>query len=92
MSFADELEELLPETEGFPTGKGIEVIRGKTLAKTPTWLKAILLIQSRGKEQIRLYGWQKIEGEYKVRQKFNISHGYSADVAEVLMAFYTMNA
>jgi hypothetical protein len=89
MSSAEELIELLPETEGFPTGTGIKVIRGKTLAKTPTWLKAILLVEVRGKPQIRLYGWQNIEGEYKVRQKFNISHGYSADLAEVLMAFYT---
>ena len=89
MSSAEELKELLPETEGFPTGQGIKVLRGKTLTKTPQWLKAIVLTESRGKEQIRLYGWQKIEGEYKVRQKFNISHGYSDKVAEILMAFYT---
>jgi len=92
MSSAEELKELLPETEGFPTGKGIKVIRGKTLTKTPSWLKAILLVENRGKEQVRLYGWQLVDGTYKVRQKFNISHGYSADIAEILMAFYTMNA
>ncbi|MHA2501344.1 MAG: hypothetical protein ACXAE3_00535 [Candidatus Kariarchaeaceae archaeon] len=92
MSFADELKELLPETEGFPTGDGVKLIRGKTLTKTPQWLKAILLVDTGGKEQIRLYGWQLIKGEYKVRQKFNISHGYSAEVAEILMAFYTANA
>lgn len=94
MSSAEELKELMPETEGFPTGKGIRVIRGKTLTKTPTWLKAALLVETGSgknkKKQLRFYGWQKIEGEYKVRQKFNISHGYSAEVAEIVMAFYTM--
>ena len=88
MSITQDLEELLPETEGFPTGDGIKVIRGKTLAKTPQWLKAILLVKVRDKEQLRFYGWQKVKDEYKVRQKFNVSHGYSAEVAEILMAFY----
>ncbi len=82
------IEEMLPETEGFPTGSGIKIIRGKTLAKTGSWLKAVLLVQSGDKKQIRLYGWQKNkEGEYKVRQKFNISKGYSVRLAEILIAF-----
>ena len=40
------LEELLPEgPENFPVGKGVTVLRGKTLAKTGQWLKAILLTE-----------------------------------------------
>lgn len=92
MSAEKELEKLLPETDpkAFPTGTGIKVIRGKVLAKTPTWLKAIVLVESQGKKQLRFYGWQKKNEEYKVRQKFNVSHGYSADIAEIMMAFYSM--
>ena len=63
MSSEDELIEMLPETEGFPTGDGIKVIRGKTLTKTPKWLKAILLIETRGKSQIRLYGYRTFTTE-----------------------------
>ena len=40
MKSTSNLEELLPQTEGFPVGEGIKVIRGKTLAKTSQWLKA----------------------------------------------------
>jgi hypothetical protein len=86
------IEDLLPQTEEkFPVGSGIKIIRGKTLAKTGQWLKAILLVEVGDKKQLRMYGWQKNkEGEYKLRQKFNISKGYSADVAEILMAFHSM--
>ena len=85
-----ELEELLPETEGFPTGEGIKIIRGKTLVKTGSWLKAILLVEVSDKKQIRLYGWQKNKaGEWKLRQKFNISKGYSETLASILVAFHS---
>lgn len=84
----EQIEDLLPETEGFPTGTGIKIIRGKTLAKTGTWLKAVILVETQNKKQIRLYGWQKNkDGEYKLRQKFNISKGYSIKLAEILIAF-----
>ncbi len=86
----DELEALLPETDGFPVGQGITIIRGKTLAKTSQWLKAILLVDVGQKRQLRFYGWQKDkEGNYKVRQKFNVSKSYSATIAEIMAAFYS---
>ncbi|MHA2297580.1 MAG: hypothetical protein ACXAEU_04115 [Candidatus Hodarchaeales archaeon] len=88
MSSSVDLEKLLPDTEGFPVGTGIKIIRGKVLAKTSTWLKAVTLVETGGKRQIRLYGWQKDkEGNYKVRQKFNISRGYSSSLARILKAF-----
>ncbi|MFX0174382.1 MAG: hypothetical protein ACFE9L_21095 [Candidatus Hodarchaeota archaeon] len=59
MSLSLDLKELLPETDKFPVGSGIKIIRGKTLAKTSVWWKAVVLIKTREKEQIRLYGWQK---------------------------------
>ncbi|MHA2245262.1 MAG: hypothetical protein ACXADY_09885 [Candidatus Hodarchaeales archaeon] len=82
------LNELLPETEEFPVGSGIKVIRGKTLTRTSTWWKAVVLVKLREKNQLRFYGWQKNkEGQYKVRQKFNVSKGYSTKLAKILIAF-----
>jgi hypothetical protein len=83
------LEELLPEgPENFPVGETVTVLRGKTLAKTGQWLKAILLTESGKKKQLRLYGWQKNkEGQYKNRQKFNISQGYMKMLSNILQAF-----
>ena len=86
------LDELLSDvqTMDIPVGKDIVVLKGKMLSKTPTWLKMILLVQIGSKKQLRLYAWQKNKfGQYKVRQKFNISKGYSIKLSEILMAFST---
>ncbi len=86
-----DINSLLTETEGFPLGEGIKVIGGKTLAKTGSWLKAIILVEVGEKKQLRFYGWQKNkEGIYKVRQKFNVSKGYAAKVGEIMFAFNDM--
>ncbi len=88
MKSTSNIEELLPTTEGYPVGEGIKVLRGKTLAKTSQWLKALLLVEVQGKKQLRFYGWQKNkEGEYKNRQKFNVSKGYAGKIAEIMLAF-----
>jgi hypothetical protein len=82
------LEFLTDPVEEFPVSKSIKVIGAKRLAKTSTWLKAICLVETGGKHQIRLYGWQKNkEGEYKVRQKFNISKGYANKLSLIFQAF-----
>ena len=75
--------------EEFPVSETIKVIAGKRLAKTGSWLKAILLVETgENKYQLRLYGWQKNkEGQWKVRQKFNISKGYAKNMAEIFQAF-----
>jgi hypothetical protein len=89
---SEDINSLLPDTEGFPVGEGIKVIRGKTLAKTGSWLKALLLVNVGDKKQLRFYGWQKDkEGNYKVRQKFNVSKGYAATVGEIMLAFDEMD-
>ena len=83
-----EIEELLPESEGFPVSKEVKVIRGLKITKTSDWLKAIVLVDVGKKLQLRLYGWQKDkEGKYKVRQKFNISKGYAGKLGRILLAF-----
>jgi len=83
------LAALLPEgPEKFPVGEGVKVVRGRTLTQMGDWHKAIVLVDNRGKKQVRLYGWQRNkEGQYKMRQKFNISPGYSSVIREVLEAF-----
>ena len=88
------LKSLLPEDgRKFPIGEGICAIRGKTLAKTKQWWKAILLIKTTfgdyERYQLRLYGWQKNkEGVYKVRQKFNVSISpYISDIISILQIF-----
>lgn len=90
-SLAEEemLKDLLPEgPENFPVGEGVNVLRGRTLTKMGDWHKAIVLVDNRGRKQIRLYGWQKNkEGEYKTRQKFNISSGYAGIIKDVLDTF-----
>ncbi|MHA1214287.1 MAG: hypothetical protein ACTSPG_03260 [Candidatus Hodarchaeales archaeon] len=74
--------------EEFPVSSTLKVLAAKKLAKTSSWLKAICLVETGGKQQIRLYGWQKNkEGQWKVRQKFNISKGYSAKIADIFKAF-----
>ena len=83
------VRELLTDNpEDFPVSKSIKVIAAKRLAKTAQWLKAICLVETGGREQIRLYGWQKNkEGVWKVRQKFNISKGYADKLSVILKAF-----
>ena len=72
----------------FPKRSKLEITRGKTLAKTPTWHKAAVLVEVGGKWQLRLLGWQlNKEGEWRLRQKFNISQGYAAQLAEILESF-----
>ena len=88
------LAELLPEQgDTFPRRSSIEIISGKTLAKTGSWHKAIVLAKTGDRMQLRLYGWQKNkDGEWRVRQKFNISKRYAAKVSEILDAFATEGA
>jgi hypothetical protein len=82
------LKNLLGEEEKFPAK--VEVVCGRTLAKTRDWWKAILLVKfltSKGERyQIRFYGWQKgSQGVYKTRQKFNLSQAkYLTTVIGVL--------
>ena len=88
----ERLEALLPEAPTvFPVHKGITVLRGKTLTTTQSgWFKAVVEVLKDTKRQIRLYGWCKNkEGEFKLRQKFNISPGYAPIVKDVLTKFET---
>ncbi len=85
-----DLKELLTDPiEEFPVSKSLKLVAAKRLAKTASWLKAICLIEmAGGKFQVRLYGWQKNKaGEWKVRQKFNISKGYSGKLSQIFQAF-----
>lgn len=83
------LSTLLDEPgETFPRRSDLKILRGKTLTKTPSWHKAIILVQLAKRRQLRLVGWQlNKEGEWRMRQKFNISRGYALNIAEVCEAY-----
>lgn len=84
------LKQLLTEGGSIFPAK-VDVICGRTLAKTKTWWKAILLVKLRNnKYQLRLYGWQwnSKKKEYSQRQKFNLSASkYLVDIVFFLQAF-----
>ena len=64
------------------------MLAGKTLTRTQSWHKAIVLVSVGNKKQLRLFGWRKNkDGEWRVGQKFNISKGYAAKISEILDAF-----
>ncbi len=83
------LSTLLDEPgESFPKRSELKIIRGKTLTKTPSWHKAIVLVELAKSQQLRLVGWQRNkEGKWRMRQKFNIAKGYAFIIAEVLEAY-----
>ena len=58
------------------------------LVRAGIWKKAILFVKIGNKRQLRLYAWQKNkQGDWKLRQKFNMSKAYAPLIAECLMAF-----
>jgi hypothetical protein len=83
------LTELLDEAgDGFPQRSNLKILCGKTLAKTPTWIKAVVLVEVAGKPQLRLCGWQRRkDGEWRLAQKFNVARAYAIKVAEILEAY-----
>lgn len=83
------LSELLNEPgDAFPKRSELRILCGKTLTKTPTWIKAVVLVEVAGKPQLRLCGWRRQkEGEWRLSQKFNIARAYATKVAEILEAY-----
>ncbi len=72
----------------FPQRSNLTILCGKTLTKTPRWHKAIVLIEQKSGSQLRLVGWQRNkEGEWRMRQKFNIARGYALLIAEACEAY-----
>ena len=75
----------------FPIKGKIKPIRGITLYKGGNWWKAIVLIKDETfeeKYQLRFYGWKKVKGVYKVKQKFNISPAnYIGEIINILQTF-----
>ncbi|MFW9830977.1 MAG: hypothetical protein ACFFD8_04320 [Candidatus Thorarchaeota archaeon] len=74
--------------DSFPRRSELKIIRGKTLTKTPSWHKAIVLVELAKGRQLRLVGWQRNkEGDWRMRQKFNIAKSYAFIIAEVCEAY-----
>jgi len=92
-----ELIEKILESPGnfFPIRRtsSLEPVCGYSLSKGKKWWKAVVLVKilttSGEKYQLRLYAWQKNnEGEWKLRQKFNISQAkYISKIVDVLTLF-----
>jgi len=85
------LKQLLYE-DGKKFPAKVEVVCGKTLSFTKDWWKAIVLVKikigGKDKYQLRLYGWHLKNGEYKTRQKFNISSvNYAGEILNSLQIF-----
>lgn len=78
---------------GYPVDKSIEVIASKSLYKGASYWKALLLVRlgyggSEPKTQLRLYGWELKNGEWKQKQKFNVSRaGYVYDLIDAFGLF-----
>lgn len=74
--------------KAFPSRSELKIIRGKTLTKTPSWHKAIVLIEQESGRRLRLVGWQRNkEGDWRIRQKFNIAKGYALEIAAACEAY-----
>ena len=59
----------------FPVAENLKVLAGKTLSKSGGWWKAAVLVEERGRLQVRLYLWQNKDGEWKARHRFAIKNG-----------------
>jgi hypothetical protein len=88
---SDQLRNLLDQAgDKFPRRSELKIVCGKVLARTGTWLKAAVLVRVGDTDQLRLCGWQlNQEGEWRLRQKFNISKSYAAKVSLILDTFAT---
>lgn len=61
--------------EDFPINDYYEVVDGKTVFKSEDWWKAVVMIGKKGTyetEEVMVYLWQKVDGEWKRRQKYTI--------------------
>lgn len=77
----------------FPVSEydNLEAFGGKTLYKGSWWIAMVLVKTRYGpdwKYQIRLYKWEKQDGDWKQRQKYNISQAdYVGDIVAALALF-----
>jgi hypothetical protein len=59
-------------SEKLPISEFYKVIDYVTIFRSEKWWEAIVVFESFGKRLIGLYLWQKIEGVWKRKHKFNI--------------------
>ncbi|MDH5481624.1 MAG: hypothetical protein OEY22_01905 [Candidatus Bathyarchaeota archaeon] len=58
--------------EKLPVSEFYKVVDHATVFKSEKWWEAIVVFESFGKRSIGLYLWQKRDGEWKRKHKFNI--------------------
>jgi hypothetical protein len=67
--------EELPVEDGLPVSDYYEVAGSKTVFQSDGWWKAIAQIEKKGSyetEEVMVYLWQNIDGEWRRRQKYTI--------------------
>lgn len=83
-----EVRALFPEPPStFPVNKWkkTRLVAGKTLVRTSTWHKAVLLTEGSSGVQLRFYGWvKKRDGGWKAQQWYTLSLGSIERVLELL--------
>lgn len=62
----------MSENEKLPISDFYKVIDYVTIFKSEKWWEAIVVFESYGKRSIGLYLWQKRQGVWKRKHKFNI--------------------
>ncbi len=83
------LRAVFPEPPStFPANKwkSTKLLGGKTLVRTGSWHKAILLTENDSGIQLKFYAWvkRKKTGEWKAQQWFSLSPGTIDRVLEIL--------
>jgi len=71
--FSDSVTEV--SDEDFPVSDYYEVAAGETLFQSDDWWKAILKISKKGSyetEEVMIYLWQNVDGDWRRRQKYTI--------------------
>jgi hypothetical protein len=59
-------------SEKLPISAFYKVVDYVTISKSEKWWKAVVVFESFGKKSIGLYLWQKKEGVWKRKHKFDI--------------------
>lgn len=71
--FSDMLS--LPSEDTLPVSDYYEVAAGETIFRSDGWWKAIVKISQKGSyetEEVMIYLWQEVDGDWRRRQKFTI--------------------
>jgi len=80
----------------FPTSDYYSLAAGKTVFRSDGWWKAIVKIAQKGSyetEEVMVYLWQQVDGDWRRRQKYTIkSEGSWQDESEIIESVLGLDA